>query len=85
PSPFNLAYLTSKAAGGHILKRPSETTVKRALPPEPVVPFKPYALPNARRFIYSASYFLPMKPVDNDVLLTESQFKDLFQKTSIDR
>ena len=85
PSPFNLAYLTSKAAGGHILKRPSETTVRRALPPEPVVPFKPHALENARRFIYSASYFLPMKPVDNDVLLTEPQFKDLFQKKSIDR
>jgi len=85
PSPFNLAYLTSKAAGGHILKRPSETTVKRALPPEPVVPFKPYVLPEARRFIYSASYFLPMKPVDNDILLTEAQFKDLFQKKSIDR
>jgi 3,4-dihydroxy 2-butanone 4-phosphate synthase / GTP cyclohydrolase II len=85
PSPFNLAYLTSKAAGGHILRRPSETTVKRALPPEPVVPFKPHVLPNARRFIYSASYFLPMKPVDNDILLTETQFKDLFKKKSIDR
>lgn len=85
PSPFNLAYLTSKAAGGHILRRPGETTVKRALPPEPVVPFKPYAITNARRFIYSASYFLPMKPVDSDVLLTETQFKDLFRKKAIDR
>jgi 3,4-dihydroxy 2-butanone 4-phosphate synthase / GTP cyclohydrolase II len=85
PSPFNLAYLTSKAAGGHILKRPSVTTVKRALPPEPVVPFKPHSLANARRFIYSASYFLPMKPVDNDILLTEEQFKELFKKKSIDR
>ncbi|MBP8256412.1 MAG: GTP cyclohydrolase [Opitutaceae bacterium] len=85
PSPFNLAYLTSKAAGGHILKRPSATTVKRALPPEPVIPFKPHALPEARRFIYSASYFLPMKPVDNDVLLTEAQFTALFQKKTIDR
>ncbi len=85
PSPFNLAYLTSKAAGGHILVRPAETTVRRALPPEPVVPFKPHALPNAKRFIYSASYFLPMKPVDNDILLAEEQFKDLFSKKSIDR
>jgi 3,4-dihydroxy 2-butanone 4-phosphate synthase/GTP cyclohydrolase II len=85
PSPFNLAYLTSKAAGGHILKRPSETNIKRALPPEPVFPFKPYAIPNARRFIYSASYFLPMKPVDNDILLSEEQFKELFKKKSIDR
>jgi len=85
PSPFNLAYLTSKAAGGHILKRPGETTIKRALPPEPVVPFKPYVIPNAQRFIYSASYFLPMKPVDNDILLSEEQFKELFKKKSIDR
>ncbi len=85
PSPFNLAYLTSKAAGGHILKRPAETTVRRALPPEPVVPFRPHALPTARRFIYAASYFLPVKPVDDDILLTEEQFKDLFKKQAIER
>jgi len=85
PSPFNLAYLTSKAAGGHILTRPAETKVKRALPPEPVLPFKPHALAGAKRFIYSASYFLPMKPVDNDILLTEAQFKELFSKNTIDR
>ena len=85
PSPFNLAYLTSKAAGGHILKRPAEAKVRRALPPEPVVPFKPHALPDARRFIYSASYFLPVKPVDDDILLTEAQFKELFQKKAIER
>lgn len=85
PSPFNLAYLTSKAAGGHILKGPAQSTLKRAIPPEPVIPFKPHALPNARRFIYSANYFLPVKPVDNDILLAEDQFKELFQKKSIDR
>jgi len=85
PSPFNLAYLTSKAAGGHILKRPAATLVKSALPPEPVIPFRPHALPDARRFIYSASYYLPMKPVDNNVLLTEAQFTSLFQKKTIDR
>ena len=85
PSPFNLADLTSKAAGGHILKRPTETTVKRALPPEPVKPFRPHALPGARRFIYSASYFLPMKPVDNYILLSEVQFRELFGKDQIDR
>ncbi len=85
PSPFNLAYLASKAAGGHILKLPAETQVKRALPPEPVVPFKPHALPEARRFIYSASYFLPMKPVDNDILITEAQFRELFQHDALKR
>lgn len=85
PGPFNLAYLTSKAAGGHILKRPSATSVKRALPPEPVVLFKPHALPEARRFIYSASYFLPMQPVDDDILLTETQFGELFRNQSVER
>ncbi|MDF3056116.1 MAG: cyclohydrolase [Rariglobus sp.] len=80
PGPFNLAYLASKAAGGHILSRPHVTSVRRALPPEPVVPFRAHALPEARRFIYSASYFLPMKPVDNEILVTEAQFTELFQK-----
>jgi len=83
PSPFNLAYLTSKAAGGHILKHPGETSVKRALPPEPVIPFKPHVVPGARRFIYSASYFLPMKPVDNEILLSDEQFKTLFQAKTL--
>ena len=85
PSPFNLAYLTSKAASGHILKRPAEASIRRAVPPAPVVPFKPHALSNARRFIYSASYFLPVKPVDEDILLSEEQFKTLFKNQSIDR
>ncbi len=85
PSPFNLAYLTSKAAGGHILKRPAETTVRRALPPEPVIPFQPHALTNASRFIYCASYFLPIRPVDDDILLTEEQFRTLFQAHARER
>ena len=51
PSPFNLAYLTSKAASGHILERPGVTSVKSMLPPEPVEPFAPHALPGAQRFI----------------------------------
>ena len=84
PSPFNLAYLTSKAASGHILNRPSATRVKRALPPEPVVPFKPHALPQAKRFVYSASYFLPMKPVDDDILLGADEFHSLFGEKKIE-
>ncbi len=85
PGPFNLAYLASKAAGGHILSRPNLTTVRRALPPEPVVPFRAHALPEARRFIYAASYFLPMKPVDNEILVTEDQFSALFKKDALSR
>jgi 3,4-dihydroxy 2-butanone 4-phosphate synthase/GTP cyclohydrolase II len=78
PSPFNLAYLTSKATcGGHNLKRPAVTRVRRATLPAPVVPFRPHALANARRFIYAASYFLPVKQVGDEALLTDAQFKKL--------
>ncbi|MFH1497780.1 MAG: GTP cyclohydrolase, partial [Verrucomicrobiota bacterium] len=85
PGPFNLAYLASKAAGGHILSRPTATAVRRALPPEPVVPFRAHALPEAKRFIYSASYFLPMKPVDNEILVSEAQFSALFPADTLAR
>ncbi len=85
PSPFNLSYLTSKAAAGHILKRPATSLVRSALPPEPVVPFKPHALPYAQRFIYSASYFLPVKPVDNEIVLASAEFKALFDPRSAER
>jgi 3,4-dihydroxy 2-butanone 4-phosphate synthase / GTP cyclohydrolase II len=78
PSPFNLAYLTSKADAGHILVRPAASIVRSALPPEPVIPFKPEALPEAERFIYSAAYYLPMKPVNNEVVLGEAEFHELF-------
>jgi 3,4-dihydroxy 2-butanone 4-phosphate synthase/GTP cyclohydrolase II len=78
PSPFNLAYLTSKATcGGHNLKRPAVTRVRRATLPAPVVPFRPHALANARRFIHAASYFLPIKQVDDEALLTDDQYKKL--------
>lgn len=78
PSPFNLAYLASKATcGGHNLKRPAVTRVRRATLPEPVAAFRPHALPNARRFIYAASYFLPVKQVDDEALLTGEQFQKL--------
>lgn len=83
PSPFNLAYLSSKAAAGHILSHPQDSSVRSALPPEPVVPFKPHVLPNAQRFIYSASYFLPMRPVDNEIILAGDRFDRLCHPHSI--
>jgi len=85
PSPFNLAYLTSKADAGHILVHPEQSTLRQALPPEPVVPFKPHALPDAQRFIYSAAYYLPVKPVDDDILLTDAQFAQLGRQPGLER
>lgn len=83
PSPFNLSYLTSKAAAGHILSRPAVTQVRRAVPPEPIRLFKPHALPHAQRFIYAARYFLPVRPVDNLVMLSGDQFRELFQSKAL--
>lgn len=85
PSPFNLTYLASKAASGHYLSRPTASKLRSALPPEPAVPFKPHALPSAQRFIYSASYFLPMRPVNDEVILGAEQFKALFEGGAKDR
>ncbi len=85
PSPFNLAYLTSKADAGHILVHAGQSTLRPILPPEAVVPFRPHALPSAQRFIYSAAYLLPVKPVDSDVLVTEAQFKELVARQALDR
>jgi len=84
PGPYNLAYLRSKAEAGHILARPHHTAVESVQAPEPVVPFQPYALPKAQRFIYSASYFLPVKPVDDEILLTKEAFESFFTDRPID-
>ncbi|TVR50346.1 MAG: GTP cyclohydrolase [Puniceicoccaceae bacterium] len=77
PSPFNVAYLTSKAASGHILAQTRDPVARPAVPPEPVVPFKPRALQHAQRFIYTASYFLPVKPVDDRILVDRERAADL--------
>jgi 3,4-dihydroxy 2-butanone 4-phosphate synthase/GTP cyclohydrolase II len=85
PSPYNLAYLTSKAAGGHRLRRPAATQVRRASPPEPVTPFKPHALPEAQRFIATASYFLPVRPVDHEVVVAAGDLEASQRDGSLER
>lgn len=83
PGPHNLAYLASKAESGHLLKKTKPISLTACLPPEPVIPFTPYALEDASRFIYVASYFLPMKPIDGEVLLTDEQYREIFAKRSV--
>lgn len=85
PSPYNLAYLSSKAAGGHRLRRPAATEVRRASPPEPVTPFKPHALPGAQRFVATASYFLPIRPVDHEVIVADPEFQTWQRDGSLER
>lgn len=84
PSPYNLTYLQSKMEGGHILKKPPTVHSSPVKPPEPVIPIKPRALDDAKRFILAASYFLPIRPIDDEIILTEKEFHHFFKKKSID-
>ena len=79
PEPYNLAYLHSKMQSGHFLERPQVSGVVRMRTPEPVIPFKPRALREAQRFIYMAAYFLPVRPVDNQVLMSIDQIQEIAQ------
>ncbi|CAF3012313.1 unnamed protein product [Rotaria sp. Silwood2] len=83
-SPFNVAYLSSKLASGHLLRSASHSTLRGKLAPEPVPLFKPYVVSNAQRFIHCASYYLPMKPINDEILLTDQQFHDIFKYRPID-
>ncbi|CAF3639677.1 unnamed protein product [Rotaria sp. Silwood1] len=83
-SPFNVAYLSSKQASGHLLRSASHSTLRGKSAPEPVPLFKPCIVPNAQRFIYCASYYLPMKPINDEILLTEQQFYEMFKYRPID-
>ncbi|CAF3162206.1 unnamed protein product [Rotaria sp. Silwood2] len=83
-SPFNSAYLASKQSSGHLLRSASHSTLRGKSAPEPVPLFKPCIVPNAQRFIYCASYYLPMKPINDEILLTDQQFYEMFKYRSID-
>lgn len=86
PSPYNLAYLTSKMEYGHILEKPLDATTKRIALPEPVIPFAPYALEEAQRFVYAASYMLPVRPIEGEVVLSlrEEELRQYFEGAPID-
>lgn len=84
PSPYNMAYLKSKMEAGHILKKPLQNNIPRVIPPKPVIPFKPHAINDAKRFILAASYFLPIRPIDNEIILTDTEFHKFFKNQSID-
>lgn len=77
PGPHNIAYLSSKVAAGHSLDIARASLLESSKPPKPVIPFQPYALPSASRFIYTASYYLPMKPVDGEILLKRSEWQKI--------
>lgn len=71
PGPFNLFYLKSKQDSGHVLARPELSSLPAMELPEPVVPFKPRRLETAQRFIYMASYLLPIRPIDQEIVMKD--------------
>lgn len=76
PGPFNRFYLQSKRESGHFLERTEGGAVPEIEPPERPVPFKPGRLPEAERFIYMASYFLPIRPIDEEIVIPYDKLKN---------
>jgi 3,4-dihydroxy 2-butanone 4-phosphate synthase/GTP cyclohydrolase II len=69
PNPFNQQYLHSKQQYGHILYHAKTKVSKYVIPHERITPFEPYSLKECKRFIHVSSYYLPIKPVSNNLIL----------------
>ncbi|MGA0369438.1 MAG: GTP cyclohydrolase [Kiritimatiellia bacterium] len=83
PGPFNLFYLKSKQESGHTLHKPSDSALTRIELPETVKPFKPRRLESAQRFIYMASYMLPIRQIDNEVVLPYDELLQNISETEL--
>ncbi|MCC5847400.1 MAG: GTP cyclohydrolase [Verrucomicrobia bacterium] len=83
PGPFNLFYLKSKQDSGHKLTQPNESPMDRVEWPEPVTPFKPRRLEKAQRFIYMASYMLPIRPIDDEIVMPYDTVVNLLGETGL--
>eukprot|EP00055_Hartaetosiga_balthica_P018188 m.129992 g.129992 ORF g.129992 m.129992 type:complete len:869 (+) comp9466_c0_seq1:147-2753(+) len=80
PCPFNLMYLVSKQKMGHILVQTKEKKLRYKLRHSRVDPFKPYHLKKYARFLHCASYYLPIRPVDNQIIVDEEGLVALSEK-----
>ncbi len=83
PGPFNLFYLKSKQDSGHKLTQPNESPMDRVEWPDPVPPFKPRRLEKAQRFIYMASYMLPIRPIDDEIVMPYESVVQLLGETGL--
>jgi 3,4-dihydroxy 2-butanone 4-phosphate synthase/GTP cyclohydrolase II len=84
PGPFNLFYLKSKQESGHELSRPNELPLADIKLPEPVVPFKPVRLEQAERFIYMASYLLPIRPIDDEIVISYDAVREMLGESELE-
>ena len=79
PNAFNMNYLYSKQVFGHLLVE-VKRKIKSRNPPFPTItPFTPYALPRCQRFIHVSSYYLPVKPVQNQIICTVSEKENILR------
>ena len=76
PNSFNSSYLKSKMESGHILK---EKFIENnyGLPPNLVEPFEPYTVPSVKRLTYVSAYYLPIKPINSNIILTIDEYNHL--------
>ena len=74
---FNQDYLISKAQTGHILYETRTKQQKYELDLKKCKPFTPYHLEKCKRFIHIASYYLPIKPINNKILISSERFIEL--------
>jgi 3,4-dihydroxy 2-butanone 4-phosphate synthase / GTP cyclohydrolase II len=85
PSPFNQFYLHSKRESGHVLTRTEQGGLPNIPTPESIEPFKPARLRESERFIYMASYYLPIQAIDNEIIIDYDQLRRLIGEQSLDR
>jgi 3,4-dihydroxy 2-butanone 4-phosphate synthase/GTP cyclohydrolase II len=81
PNLFNRKYLISKQKSGHNLSKLNtfigNYDVKHKYKCKP---FEPYHLKNCTRYIHVSSYYLPIRPIDNKITLTQTEYNDFISK-----
>lgn len=80
PNAFNMNYLYSKQQFGHLLVEVKQKIKSRAPPFPAIKPFAPYPLPECKRFIHVASYYLPVRPVQNQIICPANEKDNLLSQ-----
>jgi 3,4-dihydroxy 2-butanone 4-phosphate synthase/GTP cyclohydrolase II len=80
PNPFNLPYLHSKMNYGHMLVETKQKIPTYSLPHEKIKPFEPYSLSHAERFVHVSSYYLPIKPVYDQIVMTCEEWSEILKE-----
>jgi 3,4-dihydroxy 2-butanone 4-phosphate synthase/GTP cyclohydrolase II len=82
PNAFNMNYLYSKQQFGHLLVEVKKKVKSRDPPFTPIEPFVPYALPRCQRFFYVSSYYLPIKPIQNQIICKAIEKENFLKQIS---